>query len=183
MPLTPESRKSSAVTRRTLLTGAAAGAAALVAAGMSPSLALAEDAISAARFAITIDGTSVGAFTELDALVSEVDTTDFLSAIDKGVLKKLPGKRTPPTVTLKRGLDNSMEMWAWHEAVLLGDMASALKTCTLEMYDQNGNPVARYHLENAWPSKVEVGGLRAGSSEVLMETVTLVCEHLQRVSP
>jgi hypothetical protein len=29
---------------------------------------------------------------------------------------------------------------------------------------------------------LEIGGLKAGSSEVLMETVTLVCEHIQRVS-
>jgi len=27
-------------------------------------------------------------------------------------LKKLPGKRTPPTLTLKRGKNNSMEMVA-----------------------------------------------------------------------
>ena len=43
--------------------------------------------------------------------------------------------------------------------------------------------MARYHLEMAWPSKLEVGGLKAGASEVLMETVTLVCEHIQRVAP
>jgi len=182
MPLTSESRKVSALTRRTLLTGAAAGAAALVAAGINPGLALAEDAITAARFTITIDGHSMATFTELEALVSEVETTDFLSSIDRGVLKKLPGKRNPPTVTLKRGLNNSLEMWAWHEAVLLGDIAHALKTCTLDMDDQNGKPVARYHMENAWPSKVEVGALKAGTSEVLMETVTIVCEHIQRVS-
>ena len=47
----------------------------------------------------------------------------------------------------------------------------------------DGTPVARYHLEMAWPSKLEVGGLKAGASEVLMETVTLVCEHIQRVAP
>ena len=51
------------------------------------------------------------------------------------------------------------------------------------MYNFDGAPVARYHLENAWPSKLEIGSLKAGASEVLMETVTLVCEQIQRVAP
>jgi phage tail-like protein len=51
------------------------------------------------------------------------------------------------------------------------------------MYNYDGQPVARYHLENAWPSKMEIGGLRAGSSEVLMETVTITTESIQQVAP
>ena len=43
-------------------------------------------------------------------------------------------------------------------------------------------PVARYHLENAWVSKIEIGALKAGASEVLMETVTIACETLQRIA-
>ena len=48
---------------------------------------------------------------------------------------------------------------------------------SLVMYNYDGKPVARYHLENAWPSKMEIGALKAGSTEVLMETVTIVCER------
>jgi phage tail-like protein len=50
------------------------------------------------------------------------------------------------------------------------------------MYGADGKPVARYHMENAWPSIVKVGALKAGANDVLMETVTIVCETLQRVS-
>ena len=84
---------------------------------------------------------------------------------------------------LKRGKNNSMELWGWHEAVLSGNMAAARKSCSLVMYNVEGKPVARYHLEHAWPSKIEIGALKAGASEVLMETVTMVCEHIQRVAP
>jgi hypothetical protein len=38
-------------------------------------------------------------------------------------------------------------------------------------------------MEHAWPAKIEIGALKAGASEVLMETVTIVCESLQRVAP
>ena len=76
-----------------------------------------------------------------------------------------------------------MELWLWHEAVLMGDIIAARKSCSLVMYATDGTPVARYHLEMAWPSKLEIGALKAGASEVLMETVTLVCEMIQRVAP
>jgi phage tail-like protein len=62
-------------------------------------------------------------------------------------------------------------------------MGAARKSCSLVMYNVDGKPVARYHMHNAWPSKIEIGALKAGASEVLMETVTIVCEHIERVAP
>jgi phage tail-like protein len=142
------------------------------------------EAITASRFSITIDGYEIAAFSELQGIQTQVDVVDFLQSSDKEVmLSKLPGKRTPPTVILKRGKNDSMELWSWHEAVLAGDMAAARKSCSLVMYNTDGKPVARYHMENAWPAKIEIGGLKAGASEVLMESVTVVCEHIQRVAP
>jgi phage tail-like protein len=147
-------------------------------------MAATPEAITASRFSITIDGYEIAAFSELQGITTQVDVVDFLQSSDKEVmLTKLPGKRTPPTVTLKRGKNNSMELWSWHEAVLAGDMAAARKSCSLVMYNTDGKPVARYHMENAWPAKIEIGGLKAGASEVLMESVTVVCEHIQRVAP
>jgi phage tail-like protein len=142
------------------------------------------DAITAARFSIVIDGYQIASFSELVGITTEVEPVELMQSTDKEVmLKKLPGKRKPPTLTLKRGKNQSMELWLWHEAVLMGDIIAARKSCSLVMYATDGTPVARYHLEMAWPSKLEVGALKAGASEVLMETVTLVCEHIQRVAP
>ena len=142
------------------------------------------DALTAARFSIVIDGVEIAQFSELSGIVTEVEPVDFLESSDKEVIfKKLPGKRKPPHITLKRGKSMSQELWSWHEAVLNGDIAAARKSCSLVMFGFDGKPVARYHCENAWPSKLEIGALKAGASEVLMETVTIVCESLQRVSP
>ena len=141
------------------------------------------EAITAARFSITIDGYEIASFSELQGITTSVEVVDYLSSSDKDlILKKLPGKRNPPTVQLKRGKNNGMELWGWHEAVLFGNMGQARKSCSLVMYNVEGKPVARYHLENAWPAKIEIGSLKAGASEVLMESVTIVCEHIQRVS-
>jgi phage tail-like protein len=143
-----------------------------------------QDALTAARFSITIDGVEIASFSELQGITTSVEVVDHIESSDKEVLmRKLPGKKNPPTLVLKRGKNSSMELWGWHEAALGGNMAAARKSCSLVMYNVDGKPVARYHLEHAWPSKIEIGALKAGASEVLMETVTIVCEHLQRVAP
>jgi phage tail-like protein len=140
------------------------------------------DALTAARFELTVDGHSLAVFSELVGISSAVDIEGVrLDTKRKHKLKKLPGKRTPPTVTLKRGMTRNIELAAWHELVILGDVA-ARKNVTLTMYDVTGDPVVRYHLTNAWPSKLEIGALKAGASSVLMETVTLAAEFIQRVS-
>ena len=138
--------------------------------------------LTAARFELTIDGHSLAVFSELVGISSAVDIENVrLDTNRKHKLKKLPGKRTPPTVTLKRGMTRNIELAAWHELVVLGDVA-ARKNVTLTMYDVTGDPVVRYHLTNAWPSKLEIGALKAGASSALTETVTLVAEFIPRVS-
>ena len=69
------------------------------------------------------------------------------------------------TIVLKRAQTQDPQMWSWHEAARFGEMGAARKSCSLVMFDADGKPVARYHLENAWPCKIELGALRAGSSK------------------
>jgi phage tail-like protein len=140
------------------------------------------DALTAARYLIMIDGHEIGSFPELIGITTEVEPVDCLASADKGVVsEKLPGKTKPATLTLKRGKNSSMELWTWHEAVR-SSHAGARKSCSLVIYNTDGKPVARYHLENAWPSKLEIGTLKVNTSMVLTEIVTIVSERIQRVS-
>jgi phage tail-like protein len=142
------------------------------------------DVITANRFSITIDGYEIATFQELSGIVAEVEASDYWETnASNPTVSKLAGKLKPPTVTLKRGMNGSLELWAWHESVRKGTMSAARRSCTLTMFNSEGKPVGRYWLEKAWPSKLEVGGLKAGASEALMETVTLTCEYIQRVAP
>ena len=173
---------------RTLLAvvlGGALLAAAAFGAWTSASQGADESPITASRFGISIDGVQVAIFSELAGISSGVDAEDVeWVSRDGTVTVKLPGKRTPPTVTLKRGMTRSLELNAWHELVILGDVAAARKNVTLTMFNVAGEPVARWHLENAWPAKFDIGGLKAeDGSSALIETVTLVCDHIRRVSP
>ena len=73
-------------------------------------------------------------------------------------------------------------MAAWHELVLLGDVEAATKSLSITAYNKKGDPVARYHLTDAWPSKVEITAESSAAGGVMEETVTFVAEFMQRVS-
>jgi hypothetical protein len=150
-----------------VMAGLLAGAAPANAAGPAGTTGTAglNDTLTAARFSLTIDGVEIGQFSELVGINSEVE----------------PVERKPPTVTLKRGKNKDLSLFAWHQSVVEGQLAAARKSCTLTMYATDGTATAKYYLESAWPSKVEISGLKAGASEVLYETVTLTFDDIQRM--
>jgi hypothetical protein len=96
--------------------------------------------LTAARFELSVDGVQIGVF---EQLISEAD-------IETGAAGN--------AITLMGGRTQGIEMAAWHELVILGDVAAARKTALIVMYDHSNSPVRRYHLENAWPSKVVFDG-------------------------
>ena len=76
-----------------------------------------QDALTAARFSITIDGYEIASFSELQGITTSVEVVDFVESSDKEIIiKKLPGRKNPPTLVLKRGKNSGMELWGWHEA-------------------------------------------------------------------
>ena len=170
-----------------LLVAGAVGAWTSASEGAGAGVGVPGGPLSAARYELTVDGHSIGLFSDLEGIVSgyERDELETAGHSRKGKGKgafNLPGKRTPPAVTLKRGMSRNIEMSAWHELVLLGDVAAARKDVTLTMYDTSGDPIVRYHLTAAWPSKLEIGALSAGASQALYETVTLSAAFIRRVS-
>jgi phage tail-like protein len=109
---------------------------------------------TAIAYSLSIDGVEVAQFSELAAM-------------------------SESSLTFKRGQTNSMDMFAWHQSVVEGQLAR--KSATLVMYASDGAATARYHLESAWPAKIEIGSFKAGASEVLYETLVLNFDSLRRI--
>jgi phage tail-like protein len=57
-------------------------------------------------------------------------------------------------------------------------MASARKNASIILMDYQYNPVKRYNMTNAWCSKVESSGVKAGDASALTEQVTITFEDL-----
>lgn len=141
-----------------------------------------QDPLTAAKFSLVVDGVEIAAFNEIVSLESEIDPGATAGAT-RGPTAKPASTNPLPNVTLKRGMTKGMELWAWHQAAVAGPLDSVRKTASLIMYDTAGAPVARFWLTRAWPASIGVTALKAGSSEILYETVTFVCDKIERVSP
>ncbi len=144
---------------------------------------LPQDALIGGSFSVEIDSVSIAQYQEVSGLVSEIEAVDLKENDGKGrpVLKRAIGPRKMPTLTLKRAANSSKDLWDWHQAALDGKLAGARRNGSIVQYDFTYTEVARYNFTNAWVSKLELSGLKAGDTNPAQESVTIVCETLVRV--
>jgi phage tail-like protein len=128
-------------------------------------------------FFVERDGESQGGFAEVEGLGSTTEVIEFREGGDNGVIRKLPGVTRFPDVTLKRGVTRTLDLWKWRDEVVSGAIARSTIVVTLV---ESGKPVARYVLENAWPSKITGPQLPARGNDIAIETLTLSHEGLRR---
>lgn len=125
-------------------------------------------------------------FQELIGISSEIEPAEYISTTPQGATgithTKQFGQTQPPTVQLKRGMDGDTSLWKWHQLALAGE-DSARMNVELEMYaaadfEAGRPPVSTWMMTNAWVAKVDLAGVRAGSSSVVYETVQIVCDTI-----
>ncbi len=91
-----------------------------------------------------------------------------------------PSDLPPPvTVTLVRGLTSDRRFVQWVQEAHGRGPGHTARRATIVVFAHDGSPVARYHLENAWPSKLEVGGLKSGDTSVVVEKLTLTYDRVE----
>jgi phage tail-like protein len=139
--------------------------------------------VAASRFGISVDGVQIASFSELQGITTKVDVIEHRESTESGVrIMKIPGATAPEgEVKFKMAMGTNLEMNAWLEAAQSGMMDQARKSCSLVMYDAANKPVARFYMENVWPSKCVLSPMRAGGTDVLQQEWSLVYETIQRV--
>ena len=78
------------------------------------------------------------------------------------ILRKLPGSIVFEDIILRRG-----------------KVDEARTTVSIALFDFNQGEVSRFTAHEAWPSRVEIGKLQAGSDSVLLETVHVTHDRLE----
>jgi phage tail-like protein len=119
-------------------------------------------------------------FAELGGLVSEIEHTEYMETGPFGsFFSRHPGRSKPPSLTLRRTLrtgPSTTWLWLWHQQARhmpVGAKADCFLTIT-----SRGGAVMTYGLMGAWPSKLELSGVKAGGTEMIIQTVTLQCDEL-----
>lgn len=113
---------------------------------------------------------------EVSGLDMEFDVIEYRSGDMPGFTKvKMPGLKKSGDVTLKKAMfKGDAKLWNWINQVKMNVIKRA--SVTVALLDENGNPVQKWNLTNAWPKKYTVEGFKADGNSVSMETIVIAHE-------
>jgi phage tail-like protein len=144
-----------------------------------------EDPLVAFKFGLEIEGKLTGYFTQVSGIGSETEVVQqkvVNSETGETIIRQIPGRLTWTPVSLKRGVTSSVDIWQWRQMVVDGKIDEARTNCSVIAYSQDNEEIARWNFENAWPSKVIGPDMDAGSTDYMVEDVTIVHEGVERVA-
>ena len=125
---------------------------------------------------------TMGFFKSVSGLTFETEVVEFREGGAPGITRKLIGVTKWPNLVLKRGFTGTpsvLQLWA--SRVVAG--GNERRDGTITLLDTKGEPVARYHIENAWPSKVDISGLKTDSNEIVIEIIEIAHDGLTLMRP
>jgi hypothetical protein len=140
--------------------------------------------ISCAVFRLWCEEGSID-FSELSGITSAVESQDYVATGRTGsILTRRPGRRTPPTISLKRAMRSGPSttwVWSWHQ-LTCRSLPGMYRDVTLSIYSPDDDPKVpaptNYLLVSAFPTKIELTGGRAGSTDLMYQNLTIVCEDM-----
>lgn len=144
-----------------------------------------EDPLVAFKFGLEIEGKVSGFFTQVSGIGSETEVIPqkiVNEETGESIIRQIPGRLTWTPVTLKRGVTSVMDIWDWRQQVVEGNVEKARTNCSIVAYNQENTEIARWNFENAWPSKVTGPEMDSGSTNYMIEDLTIVHEGVVRVS-
>jgi phage tail-like protein len=129
------------------------------------------------HFRVEWGGTNVG-FMEVSGLSIELDVVAYREGSSLENSEKLmPGLKKYSPIVLKRGIINSADdFYKWINAAQLNTIQR--RDIVISLLNESHEPVVVWKLRNAFPSKLEYSTLNAHSSDVVIESLTLVHEGL-----
>src|SRR3954462_14142970 len=126
---------------------------------------------------VSDDGTAVsGAFTEVTGLEVEITPIEYRGGAEDITVRKVPGLKKFPNITLKRGITGHVGFWNWIVEAMNGKVRRT--SGSIIMLDENRQEGIRWTFTRAWPTKYTGPSLGANKNEIAMETVVLAVEGL-----
>jgi phage tail-like protein len=150
------------------------------------------DPLIARNFALQIDGDIISLLSGVSGLDLEVEV---VALQQNGVggkqqhIKTLGGHIKAPDLSLTRmaPIDAMADpLWKWflevrNSGIKAADRTNNRKNGSVVIYDSAYSELARFNFTNGWPSKIATDALSTDSNDAVKETITLVCERIDRV--
>ncbi|WP_437901135.1 phage tail protein [Sorangium sp. So ce124] len=133
------------------------------------------------RFRVEIASIQVAAFASATIPDESSDQIEYREGTDP-FTRKLSGYPKVGSLTLKRGITTSMELYEWWQIIRQTGtgVPNARRNISIILVDDAGNDAARWDLVGAWPSKYQAGDLDGKGNDVLIETFEVAVETIKR---
>jgi phage tail-like protein len=138
---------------------------------------MAQEAYPSCRFYVEIGGAPTAVFTEVSGLELQTDVSEFEEGGNNDFVHRLPGRTKVGNLTLKRGMTNSNELFAWYLEIARGKISR--RNLSVIMYDTAGNQVLRWDFVNAFPVKWSGPQFSATATTTAIETLELAHDGLK----
>lgn len=130
------------------------------------------------NFSVEVDFAVVGIFQSISGLSAKMETTKVTEGGINTYTHELPGPISYGPVTLSTGMLNGKEMWYWFASILWGSPVVRRNMSIVMHQGKRNNPlgdeVMRWNLMWAYPTGWEGPSFDAGSTEVAVQSLTLV---------
>ncbi len=122
----------------------------------------------------------LGGFSDVSGLETDIHISEYRDGNEaEPHVRKIPGSHKVGDVTLKRGVVDSSDLWAWITDTRTNGV-DAQRDVIITMRDEAANPVQKYTLRNAVPMKYTGPTLAGkGAGEVAMEELVLSAEGFE----
>jgi phage tail-like protein len=136
-----------------------------------------QDPLGSFNFTVEIDATTISGFSEVSGLDAQVEVIEYREGSDP-TPRKLPGIQKYSHLVLKRGITADLTLWKWMQSVLAGNPDR--RNISIVLLNEHRDPVARWNVLRAWPTKYSAPTLSATGNDVSVETLELAHEGLTR---
>ena len=131
------------------------------------------------RFNVEKLGAEIGGFSQITGLERSTTFEDYREGGINGYTHKLATVTKYPNLTLRRGVTDAIDFWAWHQAVIEGFVSRAEISVVLR--HQDGSEAVRWFFDDAYPVKWNGTDLDAIGNTVAVESVELVHNGMRRL--
>ena len=112
------------------------------------------------KFKVEVGGITRAGFREASGLDSAQDSVEYRA------------------ISLKRGVTNDAEVWAWRKKSIDGTVER--KNGSIVLCDDTGKEKARWNFADGWPTKWTGPSFNATGNEVAIETLEIAHEGIKK---
>jgi phage tail-like protein len=128
----------------------------------------------AGKFVFTLDGLTIGAFTEVSGLSVLIEVEELAEGGQNQYTHRLPGRLKWPNLVLKRGITDSDNLFEWLQSCSGEGLNGAgnkvrRRNGAVTLLDAAGEPVRSWKFTDAYPVKWTGPRLSASSRDLAVE--------------